>query len=182
MMPSLETARLQLRIFRNEDLDDFARLLSDPDVMKYVSNGVPISREEADKALQSIVRHWHEHRFGRWAIFDRATRKFVGYGGLRSLMGTPEVVYHLAKEYWGQGLATELANASLQFGFEAHSFERIVAIAKPGNAASIHVMEKVGMTYEMHTSYYDIDVVQYQIMRDQFQSEPGRYELHPDSD
>ena len=180
-MTSLDTARLHLRVFRNEDLDDLARLLSDPDVMKYVSNGQPISREEADIALQSIVRHWREHGFGRWAIFDRATNRFVGFGGLRSLMGIPEVVYHLAKEYWGRGLATELANASLQFGFETHSFDRIVAVAKPLNAASIHVMEKIGMTYEMHTSYYDIEVIQYQIVRDQFQSQPDRYVLHPDA-
>jgi ribosomal-protein-alanine N-acetyltransferase len=181
-MTSLETARLHLRIFRNEDLDDFAKMLADPAVMKYVSNGLPISREESDVALKSTVRHWREHGFGRWATFDRATNKFVGFGGLRSLMGVPEVVYHLAKEYWGRGLATELANASLQFGFETHSFDRVVAVAKPENAASIHVMEKIGMTYEMHTSYYDIEVIQYQIARDQFQSQPGRYELHPDAD
>jgi ribosomal-protein-alanine N-acetyltransferase len=104
-------------------------------------------------------------------VLDKKTHEFVGFGGLRSLFGTPEVVYHLAKAHWGKGLATELARASLRFGFEERQFERIVAIAKPGNAASIHVMEKIGMLYEMHASYYDIYVIQYAITRADFQ--PG---------
>ena len=170
-MPTIETERLLLQMFRPEDLDELARLFSDPDVMKYVGDGKPVNREEADKALKSIIRHWVTRGFGRWAVVDKKTHEFVGFGGLRSLFGTPEVVYHLAKAHWGRGLATELARASLRFGFEERQFERIVAIAKPDNAASIHVMEKIGMLYEMHTSYYNIDVIQYAITRENFQ--PG---------
>ena len=96
--------------------------------------------------------------------------EFIGYGGLRSLFGTPEVVYHFATRHWGKGFATETARASLEFGFNQKGFDRIVAIAKPKNAASIHVMEKVGMHFEMQTSYYDIEVVQYEISRDEFRS------------
>jgi ribosomal-protein-alanine N-acetyltransferase len=176
-MPSVETARLSLRQFRPDDLDVFAALLSDKDVVRYVGNGLPVTREEAENALHSIIRHWNEHRFGRWAVIDKESGRFVGYGGLRSLLGTPEVVYHLAKEYWGRGLATELANASLRFGFDEHPFERIVAIAKPENLASVHVMEKAGMQYDQHTNYYDIDVIQYQILRHEFQSQIGPYQV-----
>ena len=156
-------------MFRPDDLDELARLFSDPDVLRYVGDGKPVNREETDKALQSIIKHWTTHGFGRWAVADKKTHEFVGLGGLRSLFGTPEVVYHLAKAHWGKGLATELARASLRFGFEEHQFERIVAIAKPENSASIHVMEKIGMLYEKHTSYYDMDVIQYAITRDSFQ-------------
>lgn len=170
-MPAIETQRLLLRMFCPEDLDELARLFSDPGVMRYVADGQTVNRDEADKALQSIIRHWQTHGFGRWAVLDKQTREFVGFGGLRSLFGTAEVVYHLATAHWGKGLATELARASLRFGFEEHQFERIVAIAKPLNSASIHVMEKIGMHYEKHASYYDIDVVQYTIGRDEFQ--PG---------
>jgi RimJ/RimL family protein N-acetyltransferase len=170
-MPAIETERLLLRMFRPEDLDELARLFSDPDVMRYVGDGKPVNREEADKALKSIIKHWTTHGFGRWGAVDKKTHEFVGFGGLRSLFGTPEVVYHLTKAHWGKGLATELARASLRFGFEEHQFERIVAIAKPDNAASIHIMEKIGMLYEMHTSYYNIDVIQYAITREDFQ--PG---------
>jgi RimJ/RimL family protein N-acetyltransferase len=176
-MPSVETARLHLRPFSLADLDDLAALLADPEVMRYVGAGVPIDRAETDKALRSIIRHWNEHGFGRWAVTDKATEKFIGFGGLRSLMGIPEVVYHFHKPYWGRGLATELGRASLRFGLEERQFERIVAVALPENSASIRVMQKIGMQYELHTSYYNYDVIQYQILRDQFHPDEAPYRI-----
>ena len=166
--PLIETDRLRLRLFRPEDLDPLASMFSDPEVMRYVADGKPAGRDVAEKALTSVIDHWRRLGFGRWAAEDKETRQFVGFGGLRSLFGMPEVVYHFAPTHWGKGLATELAQASLRYGFEEHRFESIVAIAKPENAASIRVMEKVGMHYEMHTSYYDIDVVQYKLARDDY--------------
>ena len=177
-MPLIETARLQLRLFQPDDLDRLAALILDPDVMRYVGNGKPGTREEADVALKSIIRHWETHGFGRWAVVDKQTQNFVGFGGLRSLYGEPEVVYHFAKPHWGKGFATELARASLRYGFEEHHFDRILAIAKPPNAASIHVMEKLGMHYEKQTSYYNIDVVQYTISRAEFVAGNSLYILH----
>jgi RimJ/RimL family protein N-acetyltransferase len=168
--PVIETARLRLRLFRPDDLDDLAAMLRDPLVVRYVGDGKPADREVAHKALTSVIDHWRRHSFGRWAVEEKETHQFLGYGGLRSLLGTPEVVYHFATNHWGKGFATELAHASLRFGFEEHQFERIVAIAKPENAASIHVMEKLGMQYEMHTSYYDIDVVQYEVFRENYKT------------
>jgi RimJ/RimL family protein N-acetyltransferase len=175
-MSSVETARLQLRMFQPKDLDSLAPLLADPDVMRYVGTGLPVAREEAANALLSIIRHWDQHGFGRWAAIDKETGLFAGYGGLRSLMGTPEVVYHLGKKYWGRGLATELGLAGLRYGFKEHNFERIIAVAKPENTASIRVMEKIGLQYEGRTSYYDIEVIQYAISRAEFTADPGNRE------
>lgn len=166
----IETDRLRLRILRDSDLDDLAALFADPDVMRYVGTGQPTDRAEAEKALASIIAHWEREGFGRWAIEDKHTNEFLGYGGLRSLFGTPEVVYHFAKRHWGKGFATEMARAALNFGFNVKGFDHIVAIAKPGNTASIHVMEKIGMQFEKQTSYYDIEVIQYEITRDGFKS------------
>jgi ribosomal-protein-alanine N-acetyltransferase len=167
---SIETERARLRMFRDSDLEDLTKLFADPDVMRYLGNGEPCDRAEAQKALESISAHWERHGFGRWVLEDKQTGEFIGYGGLRSLFGTPEVVYHLAKRHWGKGLATEMARASLKFGFNERGFDRIVAIAKPPNAASIHVMEKLGMHFEMRTSYYGIEVVQYAISADEFRA------------
>lgn len=177
-MFSVETARLYLRTFHLDDLDSLAGLLSDPDVMRYVGDGQPQSRAVADSALQSIIRHWQDHGFGRWAAIDKETQIVVGFGGLRSMMGTPEVVYHFAKSHWGRGLATELAQASLRYGFEEHQFERILAVAKPENRASIRVMEKLGMRYQKHTIYFDMEVVQYEIARAEFDPDDSPYLLH----
>lgn len=166
----IETERLRLRMLRDSDLDDLAALFADPDVMRYVGNGQPTDRAEAEKALASIIAHWEREGFGRWAIEDKHTNEFLGYGGLRSLFGMPEVVYHFAKRHWGKGLATEMARAALNFGFNVKGFDRVVAVAKPGNTASVHVMEKIGMHFEKRTSYYDIEVIQYAINRDEFTS------------
>ena len=171
----VETARLRLRMLRPEDLDDLAALFADPEVMKYVADGKPASREETRKALDSIIQHWRRHGFGRWAVEDKTTGEFVGFGGLRSLFGTSEVVYHFATRHWGKGLATELGRASLRYGFETHRFARIVAIAKPENAASIRVMEKLGMRYEKDANYYGIDVTQYEINREDFRPDDSVY-------
>src|SRR2546422_4149694 len=176
-MPEIETERLLLRMFRPDDLNNLAGLFSDPEVMRYVGEGDTVNREETDKALQSIIKHWETHGFGRWAAEDRVTHNFVGFGGLRSLLGTPEVVYHFATAHWGKGLATELARASLRFGFEDRGFDRIVAVAKPENRASIHVMQKLGMRFEMKTSYYNIEVVQYEITRNEFKLDDSLYVL-----
>jgi ribosomal-protein-alanine N-acetyltransferase len=168
-MPSIETERLLLRMVRRADLDDLAALFADPQVMRFVGDGQVASREVAERALDSIIKHWQTQGFGRWTIVDKQTRKFVGFGGLRSLFGTPELVYHLARQHWGKGLATEAARAVLRFGFEERDCESIVAIIKPGNAASIRVLEKLGMQFEKETRYYDIDVVQYRLARKDFQ-------------
>jgi len=165
-------------MFGPDDLDDLTSLFLDPDVTRYVGNGQPGTREDAKRALKSIADHWQKHGFGRWAVVDKNTQNFLGIGGLRSLFGTPEVVYHFPRAYWGKGLATELARASLRYGFQEHAFDRILAIAKPQNLASIHVMEKIGMRYDKHTTYYDIDVIQYSILREEFKSDRSLYNLY----
>ena len=163
MMIEIETARLHLRRFTHGDLDDLYPIFSDPEVLTFMKSGEPASRAETEYALSSIIKHWEQHGFGRWAVVDKETGKLIGYGGLRNLDGTPELVYLLARAYWGQGLATEIARAALKWGFEERHFERIVAVTRPNHAASRRVMEKVGMTYERDTRYHDVDVVLYGI-------------------
>ena len=179
-MPSIETERLLLRMIRADDLDDLASLLSDPDVVKYVGDGHPASREEAARALESIIKHWDTHGFGRWAVTDKSSGEFIGFGGLRSLYGTPEIVYHLAKAYWGKGYASEMARAALRFGFQERGFERIVAIIKPQNTASIRVIDRAGLRFEKRARYYEIDVVQYEITREEFKPDGAGFKLLPD--
>jgi ribosomal-protein-alanine N-acetyltransferase len=179
-MPTVETSRLQLRRLRPADLGDLYSLLSDPDVVKYVGAGKTATLAETETALISFGKHWERHGFGRWAVIEKDTQKLIGYGGLRILVDTPEVVYHFMKPYWGFGLATEMARASLRYGFEEHRFERIIAIAMPENRASIHVMEKIGMVYEKRANYYGFDVVQYSISRENYRPDDSFYILRRD--
>ncbi len=181
-MPEIETDRLLLRQFALNDLDELAQIFADPEVVKHLGSGQPASREETETALRSIIAHWGHHGFGRWAAVYRPTRELIGYGGLRSFHGEPELVYLLKKSYWGLGLATEMAQACLKFGFGGLGFERIIAMAKTANAASHRVMEKAGMRFEKAAIIYGMDIVRYALSRsDHLSAQPPpalAYDIH----
>ena len=178
--PAVETERLLLRQFIPDDYENLSALLSDPEVTRYLSPGRPATREEMDHIFPSIRRHWDRHGFGRWAVARKDTGEFIGYGGLRLLVDTPEVVYHLARRYWGMGLATEVATASLSYGFGERHFDSVVAVAMPGNAASFRVMEKAGMRREGEREYFGMSLMQYRITRSEYRPGTAFYALRRD--
>lgn len=182
-MHVIETARLILRPYTANDLDDLFLIRSDPEVMRYVRDGKPLTWEETQANLDNIIQHYHQHDFGLWAAVDKANGNLIGYCGLIYLDSTPEVEvgYMLAKAYWGKGLASEGAKACLKYGFEQLKLSRIVAIAKPPNLASGRVMEKIGMKYEKQAFYYNTDVVYYAILQETFQPDDSLYVLRNQS-
>ncbi len=169
-MPEIETARLLLRQFKMDDLDALAQLFADPEVVKYLGSGEPASKAETETALRSIVTHWERYGFGRWAAVYKSTGGLIGYSGLRSFHGEPELVYLLGRPYWRRGLATEMARACLKFGFEELEFGRIIAMAKTQNVRSHRVLEKAGLSFERAANIYGMDVVCYGLSRNDYQS------------
>lgn len=167
--PELETQQLYLQQFQPSDLDVLAALCAKPDVMRYVGHGIR-TREETQTGLHRMMAHWQMHGFGMWKLVEKETGAFVGRAGLIYLDRTPEIEvgYMLDRPFWGRGLATEAARASLQFGFDTLGLERIVAIARPENLTSQRVMQKLGMTYEKDAFYYNCEVVYWAIARENF--------------
>ncbi|MCU0540669.1 MAG: GNAT family N-acetyltransferase [Oscillatoriaceae cyanobacterium Prado104] len=165
-MQELETARLYLRQFTPDDLDDLYRIYSDSEIMKHLGKGV-LTKEETQNRLYAILETWKQNNFGIWALLHKIDNRFIGRCGLVFLDKTPEVElgYILDKHYWNRGLATEASLASLHYGFDILKLEKIVAVARPENLASQRVMQKVGMKYEKNARYYDSDVVYYSISR-----------------
>lgn len=155
-MLEIETARLQLRRLESRDLDDLARIYQNPEVMRYRLHRSPASREETQRQLTQMLKHWQQYGFGRWAIVEKSTQQFIGHAGLEVVgaLDEIEVNYLLARSHWNQGLATEAATAIVKYGFTALGFDRLVAIAKPENFGSRRVMEKIGMSYEKEISLY----------------------------
>lgn len=169
-MHEIETARLRLRQFTHADFTDLARIVADPEVMKYLGSVPgPISAAEAEAFLRSMMAHWSRHGFGRWAVVEKAGGRLIGCAGLRSHDDAAELVYLLDKPFWGAGLGTEVAEACLRYGFVQHGFRRIVAFARPENAASRRVLEKVGARCEGESMVYEVKVSQYEITRDEFE-------------
>ena len=171
-MPILETTRLLLRPVTSADLDGFAAMNADPDVMRYIGEGKPQTREQTHLCIYTILEHWEQHGFGLYTIVDKVTRAYIGFCGLQYLDNTSEIEigYRLAQQFWGTGLATEAAKASLRQGFDEFGLNRIVAVVQPGNLASQRVVEKIGLRYVKDARFYKTDVKYYAITREEYQS------------
>lgn len=173
-MPNLETTRLVLRPFVQDDLDALAEIFADPRVMRYLPAGQGISRERTQAALTLYIESWETRGYGLNAVIDKASQKMIGHCGLAQLDHTDEIelAYGFAHSHWGQGFATEAARACLAFGFEALDLEQIVAIVVPENKASQRVLEKLGMQYVRDASFYHLNVRYFRLTQAEFRQNP----------
>lgn len=168
-MTEIEIERVRLRQFTMDDLGELARVFASPQVMRFLGlHCEPMTREETETALASMIRHWERHNFGRWAVESKTDGSLIGCAGLRSFEGTAELVYLLDEPYWGKGLATEIADACLRYGFEHHKFPRIIAFTRPGNVRSQNVLRKIGMRFEKETTAFGVFVFLYTILREDY--------------
>jgi RimJ/RimL family protein N-acetyltransferase len=148
----VDTERLVLRRWSDEDAPALAAINADPEVMRYIGAGRPLGRALSDELLTRFEREWDERGFGLWAVEEADTPgRLVGFCGLTVPMFLPEVLpavevgWRLAPDAWGRGIATEAARAALAFGFGDLGMREIIAIVHPANARSLRVCEKLGM-------------------------------------
>jgi RimJ/RimL family protein N-acetyltransferase len=154
----LETMRLELRAFGPEDFDDFYRLDRDPQVMKYFTKGKPMPRDVVVKAFGRVLRYPSlYHDLGAWHASRRDTGAFIGWFCLKyaGRSADVEVGYRLLPEAWGRGLATEGAQALVDFGFDDLGLDRIIGVTHPGNKASQRVLIKAGLQDAGWARYYN---------------------------
>jgi len=141
----LSTERMSFRQFQLEDLDALCSLDSNVNVMRYISGGTPMKRDQVSDALKRIITRYSEwEHFGIWAVELKDTGSFVGWFAFKPLPKSDdiEVGYRLLPDYWGKGLATEGTLGLIKYGFEKVKLDKIVAVAKPQNKASRRVLEK----------------------------------------
>ena len=165
-----ETERLLLVPWSDEYSDDFARVLRDPDAMRFISGGAPLPLETIRSVTQRSRAMWDEHGYGPWAAVDKQTGRWVGRIGLNLLADWPgpdkwEVGYELAPEFWGRGLATEGAREAIRFGWDRTPLPRIISATAVGHLASRRVMEKCGLVYQGEIAFRTARVVWYAIDR-----------------
>jgi len=146
----LETARLHLRELTLSDQDDLHAILGDPFIMRYVGDLQPYSQGKTKQTILDAQKSYRENGFGGWAFIEKATDRFIGYGGLEYLpeRAIPEVFYIFPPEQWGKGLATEVAAAILDYGFQQLNIPEIGASFDPANVPSMHVARKVGLSFD----------------------------------
>lgn len=167
-IPILETNRLILRGFSENDFEAYAEMCSDSEVMNYISTGKMLTKEESWRSLAFLIGRWHLKEYGMWAVEEKNSGNFVGRVGLFNLEGWPgvEVGWTLVKSAWGQGYATEAAKISVQWGFEHTNTKELISLIIPENLASIKVSERIGQSFSKEISIQGIKANLYSLNRE----------------
>lgn len=151
-MNNIETERLLLKLYTLEDKPLSISLLTDADVMKHVDEGV-LSLDGAEALFEKMIRLYAQGVNTIWAVFEKESGEYIGHATLRPSSFKAEeweTGYVLVKDYWGKGFATEIASRVVKYGFESLGFEEIFAGVDDDHAASIHVLEKIGMKFNRY--------------------------------
>jgi RimJ/RimL family protein N-acetyltransferase len=147
--PEVRTERLLLRRWCATDLEPYAALNADPEVMEYFPSTSSRAQSQAD--VEIFEARFEELGYGLWAVEVPGVADCIGFIGLNPATFdapfTPavEVGWRLARSHWANGYATEGARAALRFGFDTVGLDEIVSFTTPSNVRSWHVMEKIGM-------------------------------------
>lgn len=155
--PVLNTPRLVLRRWRDDDIEPMAAINADPDVMRWIGTGAVRDLEQTRSGIAAIERQWEASGYGLFAIEERASGDLLGFTGmavpyfLPEVMPAVEIAWRLGRQHWGKGIATEASAAALGFGLIDRGLDRIIAIVQVGNDASERIMTKLGMHAERQT-------------------------------
>lgn len=147
-----ESECLILRPWTKSDYPKFAELNSDTDVMRYFP--APLTTQESNALADRLSQLIDQNGYGLWAAELKKSSEFIGFVGLNNQTqesGIPyspllEISWRLAREYWGQGLATEAAKCALNYAFTQLGASEVYAFTALKNAPSQRVMHKIGMT------------------------------------
>jgi len=156
-VPELQTERLVMRGFREDDLGALTDISADPEVTKWVGDPNGLTREETWRRMAYFVGHWELRGFGQWALVERDSGRLVGRAGLLQPEGWPglEVGWLVGREFWGRGYAPEAGRASMDWARDALGADHIISLIEDLNERSARVAEKLGMTVEGRTRIVD---------------------------
>lgn len=160
----LETNRLLLRELNPNDAENFYRLNLNPNVIKYTGNSAFKNTQEARDFLENY-QDYKLNGYGRWAVINKETNKFVGWCGLKfeEMENKTDIGFRFFEEEWNKGYATESAMACLNYGFEKLNLKQIIGRAMKENTGSIKVLEKIGLKYEKDIDFNGKEAVIYKI-------------------
>jgi RimJ/RimL family protein N-acetyltransferase len=152
----IETERLIMRTWRDDDVDPFHAINSDPEVMATL--GPIMGRDEVAALIARITAIEIEHGYTFWALERRADSRLIGWcgaipGAVGPIAGKLEIGWRLARDSWGKGYVTEAARATLAWLFNTQSDEAVWAITSAGNVRSRAVMARLGMTYRSELDF-----------------------------
>lgn len=141
----LETDRLILRMWREDDFEPYATICADERVMRYLG-GKTLTRAEAWRHMAFLIGHWHLLGYGHFAVEEKPTGNFVGRIGFLNPDGWPgfEIGWTLGRAFWGRGYATEGAGRALEYAFNELDQDHVISLIHPENHPSMRVAERLG--------------------------------------
>lgn len=149
--PTIETERLVLRPFRDDDVDDYFRVHDTPEVRASLHLADSFDRDVAWSHLALWLGQWALRRSGNWAVELRETGEFIGRAGthLPIRVGWPglEIGWTLHPDHWGRGYATEAGRAAIDWAFANHDVNELVSVILPENTPSQQVAQRLGFTW-----------------------------------
>ena len=150
-IPTIHTDRLTLREMRRSDAKDMFEYSKNPDTSKYLLWDVHKSLDFTKEFIEYVISKYKSGEYTDWAVIYKENSKMIGTVGFTKIdeeNRVAEIGYVLNPEYWGMGIATEVASVAIRFAFETLNMHRVEAKFMFGNDASLAVMKKLGMKFE----------------------------------
>jgi RimJ/RimL family protein N-acetyltransferase len=146
---SLETDRLLLRMFREDDWKDLHKYYSDETCMRYTV-GRALTEGETWRAMAAMIGHWQLRRYGSYALEEKSSHQVIGVAGLDypNDWPEPEIKWGLIRDFWGKGYASEAVRAIKKMWIQYLPDLRLISLIHPENANSINLAKAVGAYFE----------------------------------
>jgi RimJ/RimL family protein N-acetyltransferase len=171
----LETARLVLRSFRQEDVGAMSQLFGNPDFMRF-SSGLFTERRQTVAFIEKVMGWDQAGMPSQFAVVPRSEHALIGYCGFLHHPEVPEEIeigYRLDPAYWNRGLITEAARAVRDHGFAHWKLSRAISLIHPDNVPSRRVAEKNGMQVEREITFRGFPTLVYAISRETWLANRG---------
>jgi RimJ/RimL family protein N-acetyltransferase len=155
----LETSRLRLREFTPADVESLETVLGDPIAMRYYP--AAFDRKGVELWIEKNIGRYRLNGHGLWAMLLRSTGELIGDCGctVQEVEGVKhvEVGYHVRRDLWGNGFATEAAQACIEYAFGKLGLDRVISLIRPENVPSRRVAEKNGLVCEKIVFWHGYD-------------------------
>ena len=168
----LETARLRLRRFRDEDANAVLAIIGDRVAMRFYPK--TFNREDAEQWVARNQRRYREDGYGLFAVTLKNSDEVIGDCGIikQNVEGETamEVGYHFRRDQWGRGYATEAARACMGLAFDWFGADKVISLIRPENTPSRRVAERNGMKLEREVVHYGLPHLVYAMRREEFEA------------
>ena len=158
----IETDRIFLRPFSIDDIEPFAKICSNPNVMRYIGDGQPVGLDIIAEKIPEWIELYENQKYGLMALIFKKTNELIGFCGfIHQIVDGDEYIelgYRLDEAYWGKGIATEAATAVKDYAFNVLEIPLLISIINHQNDASKRVAKKVGMRMMKQTKFKTISV------------------------